>query len=111
MNTQDTIDVKHNGHTYTLSAEKPKTGDKVLTDNYGVWTFHEGSAPVPFWCNEKTCMKIVSTTDPEIELSCEKVDVVAAMAKIDHADKNGWFDDYPGMKDKMLNAVANSINA
>jgi len=52
--------IEYENKLYTVTDELPKTGDQVLTTNYGVWTFHEGSAPLPYWCNPKTCKKIVS---------------------------------------------------
>lgn len=51
--------IKKDNTTYIISDEKPKTGDKVLTDDYGVWEFHEGTAPLPYWCNTNTCKKII----------------------------------------------------
>ena len=55
----DTIDVEYKGDIYTVCGDEPKTGDMVLTDKYGVWEFHEITAPMPYWCNPKTCMKIM----------------------------------------------------
>lgn len=42
--------------------EQPENGDKVLADGR-VWEFKDetghGSAPMPYWANKKTCMKII----------------------------------------------------
>lgn len=56
-------DVIHDNKIYTVTDEAPKTGDQVLTDNYGVWIFHDGPAPLPYWCNAKTCKKIVAINE------------------------------------------------
>lgn len=59
--------VKYKNHLYFISEEKPKNGNMVLTENYGVWEFWDdtgkGSAPLPYWANNKTCKKIIASTD------------------------------------------------
>jgi hypothetical protein len=57
-----TYNVEYCNEIFTLTDEEPKTGDRVLTKDYGVWDFHEGTAPLPYWCNPNTCNKIVSST-------------------------------------------------
>ena len=54
---------------YLLSDEIPVTGDKVLTDNYGVWEFKLQSCPIPYWGNPNTCKKILKSTDPYLEVN------------------------------------------
>jgi hypothetical protein len=59
--------VKYNNHIYFISEEKPKNFDQVLTEKYGAWEFMDetgkGSAPLPYWANNKTCKKIIASTD------------------------------------------------
>jgi hypothetical protein len=61
------MEITHEGKAYTTSDEEPKSGDLVLTDNYGVWEFRDetgfGSAPLPYWANNKTCKKLIPKTD------------------------------------------------
>lgn len=54
-----TSDIEYDGDIYTVSDEKPKSGDMVLTEKYGVWEFREGTAPMPYWCNPNACKKII----------------------------------------------------
>jgi hypothetical protein len=56
----------HNNKVYLLSTKAPNTGDLVLTDNYGVWTFHEGTAPIPYWCNPNACKKVIRVRTAKI---------------------------------------------
>ena len=56
----------YKGDEYLLTDETPKTGDLVLTDGYGVWVFHTGTAPIPFWCNPNSCKKILSINGEEV---------------------------------------------
>jgi hypothetical protein len=51
--------IKHEDKQYLVSNEKPKTGDLVITEKYGIWLFHEGTAPIPYWCNPNTCKKLI----------------------------------------------------
>jgi hypothetical protein len=61
--------VTYKGNEYVLTDETPKTGDLVLTDDYGVWEFHTGTASIPYWCNPNTCKKILSIDEVEVNLS------------------------------------------
>lgn len=56
-------DIVYKDKVYTVTDEQPKTGDQVLTTNYGVWEFHEGTAPLPYWCNANTCQKILAVNE------------------------------------------------
>lgn len=69
--------LKYKGYAYVLSDEEPQNGDWVLTENYGVWEFRDetggGSAPLPYWANNKTCKKIVATDDKSLHMKCPTV--------------------------------------
>ena len=54
---------------YLLSDETPKSGDIVLTDNYGVWEFKEIPTPMGYWGNLNNCKKIIKTTNVTINVS------------------------------------------
>ena len=60
--------VKEKEEYYLLSDEIPKSGDIVLTDNYGVWKFKEIPCPFPYWGNKNTCKKIIKSTDFSINV-------------------------------------------
>lgn len=59
--------INHEGKSYQVSDEKPRNGDLVLTDGYGVWTFRNDApagsnacyAPMPYWANANACKKLV----------------------------------------------------
>jgi len=59
--------VTYEGRVYTLSDERPKSFDKVLTNDYGVWTFLQAPCPLPYWGNPNACKKIVAVDGIEIE--------------------------------------------
>jgi len=54
-------EITHEGERYLIVDELPSNYDLVLTKNYGVWTFKDengfGSAPIPYWANNKACKK------------------------------------------------------
>jgi hypothetical protein len=70
-----TTEVTYKEKVYTVTDEQPKTNDKVLTDNYGVWTFHEGgTAPMPYWANPNACKKIIAIDGVDInEIENEEI--------------------------------------
>lgn len=53
---------------YLLSNETPKSGNIVLTDNYGVWEFREVPCTKEYWGNPNTCKKILKPTDLKYEM-------------------------------------------
>lgn len=59
--------IEHKGKKYKVVDDKPQNYDLVLTDNYGVWVFKDengsGSAPLPYWANNKACKKLVEIKD------------------------------------------------
>jgi hypothetical protein len=66
------IPFKYKDHYYVVSDDLPQNGDRVMTENYGVWEFRDetghGTAPLPYWANNKTCKKIVATNDKSLGL-------------------------------------------
>jgi len=70
------IPFKYKDNYYIVSDDLPQNGDMVMTENYGVWEFRDetgcGSAPLPYWANNKTCKKIVATSDKSLGLSTIK---------------------------------------
>ena len=61
-----TTEVTYKGKVYTVTDEQPKTNDKVLTDNYGVWTFKQAPCPMPYWGNPNACKKIIAIDGVDI---------------------------------------------
>jgi hypothetical protein len=66
------IPFKYKDYYYVVSDDLPQNGDKVMTENYGVWEFRDetghGTAPLPYWANNKTCKKIVASNDKSLGL-------------------------------------------
>ena len=56
------MELVYKGKRYQVVTDEPKNGDLVSTDKYGVWEFKDetgnGSAPMPYWANKKTCKKL-----------------------------------------------------
>lgn len=53
------MEILHEGKLYKVVDDDPKNGDLVLTNNYGVWEFREKPDFIPYWCNAKTCKKMM----------------------------------------------------
>lgn len=51
--------ITHEGVTYEISNEPPINDDMVLTNNYGIWRYKDHPSMLPFWCNDKTCKKLI----------------------------------------------------
>ena len=55
--------ITHEGVLYFISNEPPLNDDLVLTENYGVWIYKDHPSMLPFWCNNKTCKKLILMTN------------------------------------------------
>ena len=66
------VPFKYKDSYYIVSDNLPQNGDWVMTENYGVWEFRDetgqGSAPLPYWANKKTCKKIMASTNKSLGL-------------------------------------------
>ncbi len=49
----------HEGVTYEISTDMPVNDDMVLTYEYGIWRYKDKPSMLPFWCNDKACVKLI----------------------------------------------------
>ena len=48
-------EILHEDVRYITTDDEPKSGDLVLTDKYGVWTYRPAPCPMPYWGNPAAC--------------------------------------------------------
>ena len=49
----------HEGVRYVISDEKPVNDDMVLTFEYKIWRYKDHPSMLPYWCNDKACVKLI----------------------------------------------------